>query len=55
VLFSPNLLAAFSSLKCIGAEITMSEKKNSTVGLQIEAPSPTPEKYNYDEEANLPK
>lgn len=35
----------------------MSEKKkNSTVGLQIDAPSPSPEKFNYGVElANLPK
>ena len=34
----------------------MSEKKNSTVGLQIESPSPIPHKYNYDiESGNLPK
>ncbi|KAL7031376.1 hypothetical protein ACKWTF_006982 [Chironomus riparius] len=26
----------------------MSEKKNSSVGLQIEAPSPTPDRINYD-------
>lgn len=34
----------------------MSEKKNSSVGLQIEAPSPIPERFNYDiEMGNLPK
>lgn len=34
----------------------MSVKKNSTVGLQIDAPSPTPEKFNYDGElGNLPQ
>lgn len=26
----------------------MSEKKNSSVGLQIEAPSPTPDRINFD-------
>lgn len=33
----------------------MSVKKNSTVGLQIDAPSPTPEKFNYGELGNLPQ
>lgn len=34
----------------------MSEKKNSSVGLQIDAPSPPPGKFNYDVDlTNLPK
>lgn len=36
--------------------MTVSEKKNSSVGLQIEAPSPTPQKHNFDiEVTSLPK
>lgn len=32
------------------------EKKNSSVGLQIEAPSPVPDRINYDIDlGNLPK
>lgn len=34
----------------------MSEKKNSSVGLQIEAPSPVPDRINCDIElGNLPQ
>jgi hypothetical protein len=33
----------------------MSIKKNSSVGLQIEAPSPTPDQINYDFDGHLPQ
>lgn len=55
--FLPSLASLLDNWNKFCATVSkMSVKKLSSVGLQIEAPSPTPEKFNYDIElVNLPK